>query len=82
MRCTTISLPQFNKLSTSDEIFYCVKCNDRLPYCTDSFFHDASIGSSDTEFSNTGSSECGTYEQNVNIVDEIESECDDDIFDE
>ena len=42
----------------------------------------ASIGSSDTEFSNTGSSECGTYEQNVNIVDEIESECDDDIFDE
>ena len=82
VRCTTISLPQLNKLSTSDETFYCTKYNDRLPCFTDSFFHDTSIRSCDTEFSNTGSSECGTYQQNVNIVDEIESECDDDIFDE
>ena len=60
MKCTTISLSQFNKLSTSDETFYCTKCIDRLPCFTDSFFHNISIRSSDTEFSNTGSSECGT----------------------
>jgi hypothetical protein len=82
MKCTTISLSQFNKLSTSDETFYCTKCIDRLPCFTDSFFHNISIRSSDTEFSNTGSSECGTYQQNVNTVDEIESECDNGIFDE
>ena len=84
MKYTTISLSQFNKLSTSDETFYCTKCIDRLPCFTDSFFHNISIRSSDTEFSNTGSSECGTYmyQQNVNTVDEIESECDNDIFDE
>ena len=46
------------------------------------FSHYISIRSSDTEFSNTGSSECGTYQQNINTVDEIESECDNDIFDE
>ena len=33
MKCTTISLSQFNKLSTSDETFYCTKstpvlCNE------------------------------------------------------
>jgi hypothetical protein len=53
---------QYNKLSTSDETFYCTKCIDRLPCFTDSFFHNISIRSSDTEFSNTGSSECGTYQ--------------------
>ena len=75
-------MSQYNKLSTSDETFYCTKCIDRLPCFTDSFFHNISIRSSDTEFSNTGSSECGTYHQNVNTVDEIESECNNDIFDE
>jgi hypothetical protein len=68
MKCTTISLSQYNKLSTSDETFYCTKCIDRIPCFTDSFFHNISIRSSDTEFSNTGSSECGTYQQNVNTV--------------
>ena len=71
MKCTTIPLSQFNKLSTSDETFYCTKYIDRLPCFTDSFFHNISIRSSDTEFSNTGSSECGTYQQNVNTVDEL-----------
>ena len=61
IRCTIISLSEYNKLSTSGETLY----NDCLSVFTKSVFHDTSIRSRDTEFSNIGSSECEMFQQNA-----------------
>ena len=38
LKCTNISLAEYNFLSRNDDYFYCDRCNDRLPNFTDSFF--------------------------------------------
>ena len=38
LKCTSLSLSQYQKLANSDETFYCNLCSDRLPNFSDSFF--------------------------------------------
>ena len=73
-----MTVKEYNDLSNSWESWFCRSCI--LPGLTNSFFDmslnennnektaDTSLRSSDTEFSNTGSSKCRMPQQNVNIA--------------
>jgi hypothetical protein len=78
LSCTTLSRPEYELLSTSDNTFYCYSCSQRLPNFPDYFF-DTSVrnqsGNCTTDFNHTGSSQSGSSAfSDVNSDSEIENE--------
>lgn len=53
LKCTSLSLNEYNTLSISDDCYFCHLCEDRLPKITESFFQVSCMRDCNTEFDET-----------------------------
>ncbi|CAG2195891.1 unnamed protein product [Mytilus edulis] len=75
LKCTNLSVQEYNILSKSDDNYYCECCTNRLPNFTDSYFKVS------TSCNTSISSECGSI--NVNNISNVNIEdVEQNIFDE
>jgi len=77
LKCTKLTVSEYNLMSKSNDYFYCDCCEERLPNFTDSFFYF----SRNPELSTSVGSESGSIEVN-NMSDVKNEDVEPNIFDE
>ncbi|KAK3091810.1 hypothetical protein FSP39_022788 [Pinctada imbricata] len=70
-KCVRMGTPEYERLGKSEELYFCIKCSDRLPVFTESFFEGNETPCSYADDPHVNSSLSCTTNEHVNIFDQL-----------